>query len=91
MHRNICALPALWVGIYYDQQALDEAYDLIKDWTLEEREYLRSEASLVAVMHLIAHLTAGKTVVVAFCACAIDRTASLVSAAAWSRRSQSRH
>ena len=27
------ALPALWVGLLYDQTALDAAWDLVKDWT----------------------------------------------------------
>ncbi len=38
---RICALPALWVGILYDDQALDEAWDMIKDWTAEEHQTLR--------------------------------------------------
>jgi glutamate--cysteine ligase len=38
---RICALPALWVGLLYDQTALDAAWDLVKDWTMEERENLR--------------------------------------------------
>jgi len=40
--RRICGLPALWVGIYYDQVALDAAWDLVKDWTAEERQAMRS-------------------------------------------------
>jgi glutamate--cysteine ligase len=39
--RRLCALPALWVGIYYDQTALDAAWDMVKDWTAEERSALR--------------------------------------------------
>ena len=39
---RICALPALWVGLLYDQGALDAAWDLVKDWTMEEREALRT-------------------------------------------------
>jgi len=39
--RRICGLPALWVGIYYDQTALDAAWDLVKDWTAGERQALR--------------------------------------------------
>ena len=35
------ALPALWAGVLYDDQALDQAYELIKGWTNEDREYLR--------------------------------------------------
>jgi glutamate--cysteine ligase len=38
---RLCALPALWVGLLYDQTALDAAWDLCKSWTLEEREGLR--------------------------------------------------
>ncbi len=35
--QRLCALPAFWVGLLYDQSTLDAAYDLIKDWTQEER------------------------------------------------------
>ncbi|WP_159976908.1 MULTISPECIES: glutamate--cysteine ligase [unclassified Novosphingobium] len=41
---RICALPALWVGLLYDQGALDAAWDLVKDWDMEGREALRSAA-----------------------------------------------
>ncbi|AIT79952.1 MULTISPECIES: glutamate--cysteine ligase [Novosphingobium] len=40
--NRICALPALWVGLLYDQTALDAAWDLVKDWDMEGREVLRS-------------------------------------------------
>jgi glutamate--cysteine ligase len=40
---KICALPALWVGLLYDQGALDAAWDEVKDWSLEERQRLRDE------------------------------------------------
>lgn len=39
--NRICALPAFWVGLLYDQTALDAAWDLCRDWTLEERHHLR--------------------------------------------------
>ncbi|MXO84894.1 glutamate--cysteine ligase [Altererythrobacter aurantiacus] len=39
---RICALPAFWVGLLYDQGALDAAWDLVKDWSMEEREALRN-------------------------------------------------
>ncbi len=39
--RRICALPAFWVGLLYDQGALDAAWDLVKDWSAEERQALR--------------------------------------------------
>lgn len=38
---RICALPAFWVGLLYDDTALDAAWDLVKDFTLEERNALR--------------------------------------------------
>ena len=41
---RICALPALWVGLLYDQGALDAAWDLVKNWSMEEREQLRNDA-----------------------------------------------
>jgi glutamate--cysteine ligase len=41
--RRLCALPALWVGLLYDRTALDAAYDLIADWTAEEREAMRRD------------------------------------------------
>ena len=39
--NRICALPALWVGLLYDQGALDAAWDVVKDWSMEERQVLR--------------------------------------------------
>ena len=44
--RRLCALPAFWVGMMYDQTALDAAWDLCKDWTAEQREALRVAASV---------------------------------------------
>jgi glutamate--cysteine ligase len=39
----LCALPALWVGLIYDEAALDAAEALIADWSEAEREFLRAE------------------------------------------------
>ena len=39
--NRICALPALWVGLLYDQSALDAAWDEVKHWSLAERQELR--------------------------------------------------
>ena len=46
---RICALPAFWVGLLYDQGALDAAWDLVKDWTMEEREALRNAVPKLAL------------------------------------------
>jgi len=43
--RRLCALPAFWVGLMYDQSALDGAWDLVKGWNAETREELRVAAS----------------------------------------------
>ncbi|MXO87906.1 glutamate--cysteine ligase [Alteraurantiacibacter aestuarii] len=47
--NRICALPAFWVGILYDQTALDASWDLVKDWTMEEREELRNAVPRMAL------------------------------------------
>ncbi|AUC52562.1 MAG: glutamate--cysteine ligase [Sagittula sp.] len=43
--RRLCALPAFWVGLMYDQTALDAAWDLCRNWTAEQREALRLAAT----------------------------------------------
>ncbi|MCC6948024.1 MAG: glutamate--cysteine ligase [Bradyrhizobiaceae bacterium] len=40
---RLCALPALWAGLLYDDAALDAAWDMVKDWTAEERQQLRDD------------------------------------------------
>jgi glutamate--cysteine ligase len=41
--RRLCALPALWVGLLYDRGALDQATQLVREWTLADHEHLRRE------------------------------------------------
>jgi glutamate--cysteine ligase len=38
---HLVALPALWTGLLYDQAALDQAWQLVKDWSADERQALR--------------------------------------------------
>jgi glutamate--cysteine ligase len=40
---RLCALPALWVGLLYHQPSLDAAWDLARDWSMEERIRLRAD------------------------------------------------
>ena len=47
--RRLCALPALWVGLLYDQTSLDAAWDLVKDWDNEEVARQRHEAPRLAL------------------------------------------
>ena len=42
---RICALPAFWVGLLYDDHALDAAWDLAKGWTRDERHALRHDTA----------------------------------------------
>ncbi|MEM7641205.1 MAG: glutamate--cysteine ligase [Pseudomonadota bacterium] len=44
--RRLCALPAFWVGLLYDQTSLDAAWDLAKHWDQETRQTLRVAASV---------------------------------------------
>jgi glutamate--cysteine ligase len=46
---HITALPALFVGLFYDRAALDGALDLIKGWSAEQREALRAEVPRLAL------------------------------------------
>jgi glutamate--cysteine ligase len=46
---HMVALPAFWVGLMYDQSALDEAWDLVKGLDAETREGLRVAASVSAL------------------------------------------
>src|SRR5512134_2736370 len=46
---RLCALPALWVGLLYDDVSLDAAWDLCKAWTMEEREQLRADVPKAAL------------------------------------------
>ena len=39
--RRICALPAFWVGLLYDAEALDAAETLTRDWTYKEVKAMR--------------------------------------------------
>src|SRR6478735_236540 len=47
--NRICALPALWVGLLYDDAALDAAWDLVRHWTMDEREALRDAVPRLAL------------------------------------------
>ncbi|MFQ5765332.1 MAG: glutamate--cysteine ligase, partial [Rhodospirillales bacterium] len=38
---RLCALSAFWVGLLYDREACDAAWDLIKDWKVAELQDLR--------------------------------------------------
>ena len=45
LQDKLCALPAFWVGLLYDQSSLDAAYDLIKSSTTEQRQKMRDDVA----------------------------------------------
>jgi glutamate--cysteine ligase len=47
--RRICALPAFWVGLLYDETALDAAFEMTKDWTYEGVLGLRNAVPAAAL------------------------------------------
>ncbi|MDB5435804.1 MAG: glutamate-cysteine ligase [Phenylobacterium sp.] len=51
---RLCALPALWTGIFYDSAALAAAWDLCKDWKIEDHELLRADVARVGLKAQIA-------------------------------------
>jgi len=54
--RRLCALPAFWVGIMYDQSSLDAAWDLVKGWDASTREAMRIAASESALDARVDHI-----------------------------------
>ncbi|HSE78534.1 MAG TPA: glutamate--cysteine ligase [Alphaproteobacteria bacterium] len=46
---RLCALPALWVGLLYDAESLDQAAELVKDWTIEDMRNLRRDVPWLAL------------------------------------------
>ena len=54
--RRLPALPAYWVGILYDDDCLQAAWDLVKDWTAEERQKLRDDVPRFGLAAMIARL-----------------------------------
>jgi glutamate--cysteine ligase len=52
--RRLPALPAYWVGILYDDDSLQAAWDLVKDWTAAERQKLRDEVPRLGFAAMIA-------------------------------------
>ncbi|XP_047095040.1 glutamate--cysteine ligase B, chloroplastic-like [Lolium rigidum] len=47
--RRLCALPAFWVGLLYDEESLQSILDMTADWTKEEREMLRRKVPVTGL------------------------------------------
>ncbi len=67
---RLCALPAFWAGILYDDSALEAAWSLVRSWTAEDRESLRRA---VPALGLKAPVRGVKTQDIAQAALAIAR------------------
>ena len=57
--NRLCALPAFWVGLLYDSQSREAAWELIKDWTKEEHDALRNEVPRKALNTRFRNFTVG--------------------------------
>ena len=51
--RKLCALPAFWAGLLYDDAVLAAAWDLVRDWSMEERLKLREDAPRLGLKAMI--------------------------------------
>jgi glutamate--cysteine ligase len=51
---RLCALAALWIGLFYDPAALAAAWDLCKGWTIEDHDRLRLDAARVGLKAQVA-------------------------------------
>ncbi|WP_127089250.1 glutamate--cysteine ligase [Aquabacter cavernae] len=54
---DLCALPAFWAGLLYDQASLDAAWDVVKDWTDAQRQQVRDDVPRLALKAEIAGRT----------------------------------
>lgn len=52
--EHIIALPALFVGLLYDEDSLSAAWDLVKGWSAQQRQALRDDAPKLGLDAMIA-------------------------------------
>lgn len=51
--ERLCALAAFWMGLLYDDACTEAAWDLVKDWRIEDHERLRADAARVALKAVV--------------------------------------
>lgn len=56
---RLCALPAFWVGLLYDDDARAAAWDLVKGWTAADREAMHREVPRIALKAMVGNTTVG--------------------------------
>ncbi len=57
---RLCALPALWVGLLYDDGALAEAWELVRHWGHADRESLRRGVATLGLRAPVAGRSTGE-------------------------------
>jgi len=57
---QLCALPAFWVGLLYHQPSLDAAWDMARDWCLDERLKLRHDVPRLGLNARVCGRTVGE-------------------------------
>ncbi|WP_046866457.1 glutamate--cysteine ligase [Microvirga massiliensis] len=50
---RIVALSAFWIGLLYDQASLDDAWDLVRGWSAEDRETLRAAVAKLGLTAVV--------------------------------------
>ncbi|MGH6957912.1 MAG: glutamate--cysteine ligase [Caulobacteraceae bacterium] len=51
--ERLCALAAFWMGLLYDDAATEAAWDLCKDWRIEDHERLRAESARLGLKAVV--------------------------------------
>jgi glutamate--cysteine ligase len=54
--RVLPSLPAFWCGILYDDDCLDAVWNIVKDWTAEQRQKLRDDVPTLGFRATIGNL-----------------------------------
>lgn len=54
--KHIAALSAFWVGLLYDNQSRNEAYEMISTWNIEEIQDIRAQVPVKALKATTANL-----------------------------------
>ena len=52
--RRLPALPAYWAGLLYDDDSLDAAWNLVKNWTAEQRQQFRDDVPKLGFAAMVA-------------------------------------
>jgi glutamate--cysteine ligase len=56
--RRLPALPAYWAGLLYDDDSLDAAWNLVKNWTAEQRQQFRDDVPKLGFAAMVARYSA---------------------------------